>query len=148
MSIRHSAFCIVHVINLIAAVDNYAFWVLISMRKEIETRLINLALVIDSVCKSLKRGYLTRHLTTQIIRSSTSAALNYGEAQAAESKKDFIHKTSLVLKELRETKICLKLLASSVRTENMQTFESCQDECDQLIAIFYKTVLSARQNNK
>ena len=118
------------------------------MRKEIETRLINLALVIDSVCKSLKRGYLTRHLTTQIIRSSTSAALNYGEAQAAESKKDFIHKTSLVLKELRETKICLKLLASSVRTENMQTFESCQDECDQLIAIFYKTVLSARQNNK
>ncbi|MCK5338072.1 MAG: hypothetical protein KAJ50_04640, partial [Bacteroidales bacterium] len=43
-----------------AAVDNYAFWVLISMRKEIETRLINLALVIDSVCKSLKRGYLTR----------------------------------------------------------------------------------------
>jgi len=118
------------------------------MREEIETRLISLALLIDSVCKSLKRGYLTQHLTTQIIRSSTSAALNYGEAQAAESKRDFIHKTSLVLKELHETKICLKLLASSVRAENMKTFESCQNECDQLNAIFYKTVLSSRQNNK
>jgi len=118
------------------------------MRKQIEIRLINLALSIDAMTKSLKNSYLTQHLTSQIIRSSTSAALNYGEAQAAESKKDFIHKTSLVLKELRETKISLNLLMASVRAENMNTFETCQEECDQLVAIFYKTVHSARQNIK
>lgn len=91
---------------------------------------------------------MTQHLSTQIIRSSTSAALNYGEAQAAESKKDFIHKTSLVLKELKEKKVSLKLLEASVRAEYITAFTTNLEECDQLIAIFYKTVHSARQNNK
>lgn len=117
------------------------------MRIEIETRLINLVISIDSITKSLKNSYLSQHLTAQILRSSSSAALNYGEAQAAESRKDFVHKTSLVLKELRETIINLKLLKASVKTENIKAFDKCQNECDQLIAIFYKTVLTARQNS-
>ena len=117
------------------------------MKIQIETRLIELALEIDVMCKSLQRSYLSHHLTTQIIRSSTSAALNYGEAQSAESKKDFIHKTTLVLKELRETKVCLKLLKRSVSSGEIQRFDSCQNECDQLTAIFYKTIKSAKQNS-
>jgi four helix bundle protein len=63
------------------------------MRIEIEKRLIDLALNINRACKILDNSFMSKHLSTQIIRSSTSTALNYGEAQAAESKNDFIHKT-------------------------------------------------------
>jgi len=118
------------------------------MRQEIEARLIKLALTIDSLCKHHNRSYLAQHITSQIIRSSTSAALNYGESQAAESKRDFIHKISVVLKELRETKISLKLIKTYIRAEQMNLFNSCQNECEQLIAIFYTTLKSIRQNIK
>ena len=109
-----------------------------------ENRLIGLSLDIESLCKVLNTGYMSNHLTDQIIRSSTSAALNYGEAQAAESKKDFIHKISIVLKELRETQISLKLLSGSVKDDHKHLYKHCLDECDQLIAIYHKTVMSAR----
>jgi four helix bundle protein len=115
------------------------------MRKIIEKRLIELALNIDDLCKALQRSYLSQHLTTQIIRSSTSAALNYGESQASESKRDFIHKISLALKELRETKICLKLIHKSVHENKLELFNKCQDECDQLVAILYKTIKSTQK---
>jgi len=116
------------------------------MKHQLEQRLINLTLEIDNVCKTLNKSYLLQHLTTQIIRSSSSSALNYGEAQAAESKKDFVHKVSLVLKELRETKVCLKLIAASVHAEKIKSFDICLNECDQLIAIFYKTIKSTQRN--
>ena len=96
------------------------------------------------ICKSLDSNYLSQHLTTQIIRS-TSTALNYGEAQASESRNYFIHKTSIILKELRETKVSLKLLVESIKENEIQRLISCQDECDQLVAIFHKTVMSAKQ---
>jgi len=118
------------------------------MKHQIESRLIDLALSIDNLCKSLAKNFRSYHLSTQIIRSSTSAALNYGEAQSAESKKDFIHKSSLVLKELRETRVCLKLLNNSVQASRKESFKNCQNECDQLIAIFYKTIQSSRKNMK
>ena len=115
------------------------------MRKELENRLINLSLAINRMCKALDKSFLSQHITTQIIRSSTSSALNYGEAQAAESRKDFVHKTSIVLKELRETKVSLRLLADSIKEENIRKLKACQNECDQLVAIFHKTVMSAKQ---
>jgi len=115
------------------------------MRKELENRLVELSLAISRVCKSLDKSFLSQHITTQIIRSSTSAALNYGEAQAAESRNDFIHKTSIVLKELRETKVSLKLFVDSIKKEEIQKLIVCQNECDQLVAIFHKTVMSAKQ---
>ena len=65
------------------------------MRIELENRLINLAQGISDLCKNLDNSYIAYHLSKQIIRSSTSAALNYGEAQAAESKKDFAHKIGI-----------------------------------------------------
>jgi four helix bundle protein len=115
------------------------------MRKDIEKRLIKLALQINDLCRYLKASYLSRHMTKQLIRSSTSAALNYGEAQGAESRKDFIHKSSIVLKELRETKISTLLIRESIKPDAIDKLDDCIDECDQLIAIFYKTVMTARK---
>ena len=116
------------------------------MKQEIEKRLINLATDINKICKTLDDSYFSYHLTTQIIRSSTSAALNYGEAQGAESRKDFIHKNSIVLKELKETKISLKLLGNTSVDKSKKIIIDCQNECDQLAAIFYKMVATARNN--
>lgn len=114
------------------------------MRIELENRLVELTISINEISRSLDRSYLAQHISNQIIRSSSSAALNYGEAQAAESRKDFVHKVSIVLKVLRETKVSLKLLKNSVRKDMKLTFDRCQNECDQLIAIFHKTVISAK----
>ena len=116
------------------------------MRKEIEDRLIRLSQRINQLCKNLDGSFMSEHLTKQIIRSSTSAVLNYGEAQGAESKAYFIHKTSIILKELRETQISLILFSGSIK-ENVGTdMEFCNDECAQLVAIFHKTVITAKSN--
>jgi four helix bundle protein len=116
------------------------------MRKELEDRLVNLSQRINKLCNGLDRSFISEHLTKQIIRSSTSAALNYGEAQGAESKADFTHKVSIILKELRETQISLKLLADSVKEKEKGNMDFCKDECAQLVAIFHKTVITAKAN--
>ena len=118
------------------------------MRKELEDRLVALSVNIEKLCRGMDKSYMSDHLMTQIIRSSTSAALNYGEAQAAESKNDFIHKISIILKELRETQICLKLLAGSTKENQAELLENCQEECGQLVAIFHKTVMTAKSNRQ
>ncbi len=80
------------------------------MRIEIEKRLIGFSVSIINLCSNLNHEFVAQHLSKQIIRSSTSSALNYGEVQGAESRKDFTHKASIVLKELRETHINLKII--------------------------------------
>ena len=84
------------------------------MREEIEKRLFKLALAINELSKYLEKSYFSKHMTEQMIRSSTSAALNFAEAQGAESRKDYQHKTGVVLKELRETKTGLLLIQGSL----------------------------------
>ncbi|MCC7504754.1 MAG: four helix bundle protein [Saprospiraceae bacterium] len=82
---------------------------------------------------------------SQIIRSATSPALNYGEAQGAESKDDFIHKMKICLKELRETLICLKLI------ERRGWFEQGKlsgliRENNELVSIFVVSAKTATSN--
>ena len=85
-----------------------------TLRKfDLENRLINFSVSIIDFIEEIPKSYTGIHLSKQLIRSGTSVSLNYGEAQASESKKDFIHKMKIVLKELRETFICLKILTKS-----------------------------------
>jgi four helix bundle protein len=77
---------------------------------DLEDRLIDFVLLIDKIIESLPNTRLANHLANQMVRSSTSPALNYGEAQSAESTKDFVHKLKVILKELRETRVCLKII--------------------------------------
>jgi four helix bundle protein len=79
-------------------------------KKELEERLIDLAVLIIAIVGTLADTKASNHLAGQLIRSGTSPALNYGEAQSGESRNDFIHKLKIVLKELRETDICLKII--------------------------------------
>jgi len=83
----------------------------------------------------------------QIVRSCTSPALNYGEAQAAESRKDFIHKFKIILKELRETKVCLKLIKGTGLVKNENMINLSEKENDELIAIFVKSIATAQSKS-
>ncbi len=118
------------------------------MREQIETRLVHFCVKINQLIKTLDQGLLSQNISAQIIRSSTSAALNYGEAQGAESRKDFTHKSGIVLKELRETHVSLKIINESDISNNSEILPFLLDECNQLISIFYKTVRTAQSNLK
>ncbi len=76
-----------------------------------ENRLIEFASRIMDLVEALPKTKSANHLGNQLLRSGTSPALNYGEAQSAESRDDFIHKMRICQKELRETHICLKMIA-------------------------------------
>lgn len=77
----------------------------------LEERLINFAVSIIQLAEKLPNSYIGKHLQGQLYRSGTAPALNYGEAQGAESPADFIHKMCICLKELRETQVCLKVIS-------------------------------------
>ncbi len=75
-----------------------------------EDRLIEFASQVIDVVEALPQTSAGKHIGGQMLRSGTSPALNYGEAQAAESRSDFIHKMKICLKELRETLVCQKII--------------------------------------
>ena len=112
---------------------------------DLEERLIDFVLLIDKIIEKLPLTKLANHLAGQMIRSSTSPALNYGEAQAAESQKDFVHKIQIVLKELRETKVCLKIIHRKSYFNDDEILPVLKEN-DELLAIFAKSVKTAKSN--
>jgi four helix bundle protein len=78
---------------------------------ELEERLIDFAVRIIKLSANLPRTPAGKHIAGQILRSGTSPAPNYGEARGAESHADFVHKLRIVLKELNETSIWLRMIA-------------------------------------
>lgn len=112
---------------------------------DLEDRLIDFALLTDNIVEKLPQTKLGNHLAGQLVRSGTSTALNYGEAQATESPNDFIHKMKVILKELRETRVCLKL----IKRKPLLPLESIEKEIkenNELIAIFLKSIETAKKN--
>ncbi|MCU0370248.1 MAG: four helix bundle protein [Bacteroidales bacterium] len=81
------------------------------MRKILEDRLINFAGEVNKMRKFMENTEGSMNLLNQLSRSSASAALNYGEALGAESRKDFTHKIGIVLKELRESYNNLRIIS-------------------------------------
>src|SRR5438034_9769282 len=79
----------------------------------LEDRLINFAVRIIKLSGGLPRTPAGKHIAVQIMRSGTSPAPNYGEARGAESHADFVHKLGIVLKELNETAIWLRVIDKS-----------------------------------
>jgi four helix bundle protein len=69
---------------------------------DLEERLIEFSVLVIEIVNEMPKTRAGNHLSGQLVRSGTSVSLNYGEAQSGESRKDFIHKMKIVLKELRE----------------------------------------------
>src|SRR6266850_636937 len=85
----------------------------LSLADILEERLVNFAVRIIKLSACLPRTPAGRHIAGQILRSGTSPAPNYGEARGAESRADFVHKIRVVLKELNETSIWLRVIEQS-----------------------------------
>jgi len=114
---------------------------------KLEERLIDFAVRIVKLSAHLPRTPAGKHIAGQILRSGTSPAPNYGEARGAESIADFIHKVRIVLKELNETSIWLRV----VQRSNMLRSELILDligENKELCKIFARTVKTARSRLK
>ena len=84
----------------------------------------------------------------QLIKSCHSPAFNYGEAQAAESTDDFIHKLKIVLKELKECRTSLKIIIKKAYISPISKLNLIYKETEQLIAIMGKSISTAEKNRK
>lgn len=114
--------------------------------EELENRLVDFSVSVSRICASLKQSEFEKNLSQQLTRSATSSALNYGESRGAASKKDFINKLRITLKELRESYISLKLLKKWASSNVQNDLEKAFDECNQLISIFVVTIRTAESN--
>ena len=83
-------------------------------------------------------------LSKQILRSGTSIGANIHEAVSSESKKDFIHKMGIALKETRETSYWLNLLKDSSYISS-DTFDSLYSDCQSMIKILNSIILTTKQ---
>jgi four helix bundle protein len=115
---------------------------------DLEESLVTFAVKITSLAESLPESYIGKYISGQLIRSGISSALNYGEAQSAESVNDFIHKMKISLKELRETFISLKIIKEKPLVKNDKVVMNCYNECNELISIFVKSIQTAENNKK
>ncbi len=111
----------------------------------LEERLINFAVMVIKLTTHFPDSQIGRHLGGQLNRSSTAPALNYGEAQSAESPADFLHKLRICLKELRESQINLKIAQRSGLLKD-EIATPALHECNQLVAIFTASVKTAQEH--
>ena len=114
---------------------------------DLEDRLIDFTISCSDIVEELQQTKLANHIGSQLIRSSSSGALNYGEAQSAESPNDFVNKLKIILKELRESRVCLKVILRKPLLPK-ERVQSTLDECNELIAIFLKSIDTANRNKK
>ncbi len=114
----------------------------------LEKRLIDFAVRIINVVEALPNTRAGNHIAGQLVRCGTASAPNYGEAQSAESRNDFIHKIKIVLKELRETKVWLKIIQIKSLLNSTREIELLIAECDELISIFVTSVRTAEKNKR
>lgn len=113
---------------------------------DLEERLIEFAVRVIRTAESLPKTKTGNHISGQLIRSGTSPAPNYGEAQSAVSRADFVHKMRLALKELRETRIWLLIIVRADLIKPASKLDDLLDESNQLISIFVKSIGTAKKN--
>ncbi len=111
---------------------------------DMENRLIDFASRVIDLAESLPNSPAAKHLGGQIIRSGTAPALNYGEARAAESTGDFLHKMKICLKELRETMICLLIIDRRLWFPQGK-LTPLLNENNELVAIFVASTKTAQK---
>jgi four helix bundle protein len=112
----------------------------------LESRLVQFAVDIVTLVGQLPQNPQAKHIGNQILRSGTAAAPNYGEARAAESRADFVHKLKICLKELNETSIWLRILGGSVAV-NPDFVSRLIAENSELCRILVASVQTARRND-
>ena len=113
---------------------------------DLEDRLLEYAARVIRLVDSLFNTKAANHVGGQVLRSGTSPLASHGEAQAAESIEDFIHKLKLCLKELQESRRWLRLIRLTPLLAKPKRGDSLIEETDELIRIFSKSIRTAEAN--
>ena len=115
---------------------------------DLEDRLVEFASRIIDVVEALPNTRAGNYIAGQLIRCGLAPALLYGEAQGAESRDDFIHKMKINLKELKETRVCLKLIIKRQMIKPSNRLDDLRKECEELIKIISKKSCMCKANNR
>lgn len=113
-------------------------------QEQLSNRLWDFAARVGKVVDALPDTRLGRHVAAQLVRCGTSAPPNYDESRAAESRADFVHKLSVALKELRETRGWLRFIVKAALL-SAERMTEVLDEADQLCRILGRSVLTAKR---
>ena len=118
-----------------------------SRADELEDRLIDFGVRIINLASHLPKTPAGKHIAGQILRCGTSAAPNYGEGRGAESMADFVHKLGIVLKELNETSIWLRMIARSkiLRDDLLRDIIDENRELGKILAASLRTARGRRK---
>ena len=98
--------------------------------------------------EALPNSRAGNYIAAQLIRRGLAPSLMYGEAQAAESRDDFVHKMKVVVKELKETRVCLKPIIKKMMIKPARKLEPLRKENEELIAITCTSIETAKRNNR
>ena len=112
---------------------------------DLEDRLLEYAAEIIRISEHLRPSAAGKHIGNQLLRAGTSPYLNHGEAEAAESRKGFVHKLKICLKELRESRRALRLIKRVPLTEDVNAIDAALLESEGLIRIFVASVRTAEK---
>ena len=115
---------------------------------DLEERLLDFAVEIIEITEALPNTRAANHIAGQLLRSGTSPYGNHGEVEAAESLNDFLHKLKVCLKELRETRRWLRLIARLKRQKLPSQLSWCLNEVEELIRIFKASIRTAQERRQ
>ena len=113
---------------------------------DLEDRFVEFAGRVIEVVEALPKTRAGTYIAGQFIRCGLAPALLYGEAQSAESREDFVHKMKIVLKELKESRVCLKIILHKQLIKPISRLDGLYKECEELIAIVAKSIDTAKKN--
>ena len=115
---------------------------------DLEERLLEYSVRIIKIVEQLANSKVGNHVAGQLLKSGTSPYPNHGEAQAAESQKDFVHKLRISLKELRESQRWLKLIQRVPLIKKPELLNDILQETEELIKIFVASIKTAKKKKK
>lgn len=114
---------------------------------DIQDRTFNFGVRVIRLVDKLPRTLAATEIGRQLLRSGTSIGANVQEADAAESKSDFIHKMSIALKEARESRYWLKLIDATILAKNEEV-QSLIKEATELTKILFTIIANARKSKR
>jgi len=110
-----------------------------------ENRLLDFSIKVVKLLKKITNDQYGKHISMQLFRSATSCGANYQEACAGESKRDFIHKLQISLKEMRESVYWLKLI-NKMDYDDISEINVLLDETNQLSNMIAKSIVTAKKS--
>jgi four helix bundle protein len=113
---------------------------------DLEDRLVDFTCRMIDVVEALPNTRSGNYIASQLIKSCHSPTFNYGEAQAAESRADFIHKLGICVKELKECRTALKIIIKKELIKPVSKLQDIYQETEELIAIKSKSIATALKN--